>query len=77
MKQYICDRCGSVINLYDAHNHVQLYDADIKHGAILYGDEKYNWYDLCDNCLEVLYKINESFISYDKTNEEISNNVRT
>lgn len=77
MKQYICDRCGNIIYKYSTRNHIVLYDSDVKYGAMLHGNDKYNEYDLCDNCLRVLNKINDSFISYDKTNEEILDNVKT
>ena len=75
MKQYVCDRCGNIIKLYNTHNQIHLSDANIEHGEILYGNEKYNRYDFCDECLKVLYKINENFVSYDRTNEEILESI--
>lgn len=73
MQQYICDRCGDVIPLYNhRRNHIVFYDKGVKNFNIVYQDNhKYNECDLCDECLELLNKINESFISYDRTNEEI------
>ena len=73
MKQYICDRCGVVIPLYsDNHHHILFYDKDVQNAHVQYQfNNKYDERDLCDDCLELLNNINEYFISYDRTNEEI------
>ena len=52
MKQYICDRCGVEIPIYDHYHHIIIYDKDIK----------YHEYDLCDDCLEYLHNMNQAFI---------------
>ena len=66
MKQYICDRCGKVLNIKNddtSLNVATLYDKD----AIAYMSR----HELCDDCLRILDKLNSSFISYDKSNDSI------
>ena len=63
MKQYVCDRCGIVIPLYNHHNHVIFYDKDVKWSNIQYqNNNQYNEYDLCDDCLEYLHNMNQAFM---------------
>ena len=64
MKQYICDRCGEIIQLYsDTYNHVLFYDKDVQNAPIQYQfNSKYNECDLCDNCLEYLHNMNRAFM---------------
>ena len=63
MKQYICDRCGVVIPLYNHYNHVIFYDQGVISSNIQYqSNNKYNEYDLCDDCLEYLHNMNQAFI---------------
>ena len=63
MKQYICDRCGARIPLYSGYNHVILYDKGIRNANIEYEfNNRYNEYDLCDDCLEYLHNMNQAFI---------------
>ena len=74
MQQYICDRCGAVIpsNKW-FHNRILFYNSDVSYdkGIEFQGNRSYSECDLCDDCLELLNKINESFMSCDRTNEEI------
>ena len=59
MKQYICDRCGAIIPIYsDYDNRVQLYDKDVQYQS----NNKYNECDLCDDCLEYLHNMNQTFM---------------
>lgn len=70
MKQYICDRCGRILNIHndDTSMHiVRLYDIETSPQTARY--------ELCDDCLATLSRINECFISYDRTNEEILQNI--
>lgn len=48
MKQYICDRCGEIIQLYsDTYNHVLFYDKDVQNAYVQYQfNSKYNECDL-------------------------------
>ena len=64
MKQYICDRCGEIIQLYsDTYNHVLFYDKDVQNAPVQYQfNSKYNECDLCDNCLEYLHNMNRAFM---------------
>ena len=64
MKQYICDRCGVVIPLYNhRRNHVVFYDKDVKSYMIQYQDNnQYSECDLCDDCLEYLHNMNQAFM---------------
>ena len=59
MKQYICDRCGVEIPIYDHYHHIIIYDKDIKYNEY---DLCYNEYDLCDDCLEYLHNMNQAFM---------------
>ena len=64
MKQYICDRCGEIIQLYsDTYNHVLFYDKDVQNAHVQYqSNSKYNECDLCDDCLEYLHNMNQMFM---------------
>ena len=63
MKQYICDRCGVEIPLYNHYNHVIFYDQGVISSNIQYqSNNKYNECDLCDDCLEYLHNMNQAFI---------------
>ena len=63
MKQYICDRCGVEIPLYNKDNHVIFYDQDVTYSYIQYqSNNKYNECDLCDDCLEYLHNMNQMFM---------------
>ena len=62
MKQYICDRCGVEIPMYNNYNHVMLYDKDTACFHIQCINNKYNECDLCDDCLEYLHNMNQAFI---------------
>lgn len=64
MKQYICDRCGEIIQLYsDTYNHVLFYDKDVQNAPVQYQfNSKYNECDLCDDCLEYLHNMNRAFM---------------
>ena len=64
MKQYICDRCGEIIQLYsDTYNHVLFYDKDVQNAPVQYQfNSKYNECDLCDDCLEYLHNMNQAFM---------------
>lgn len=68
MKQYICDRCGEIIQLYsDTYNHVLFYDKDVQNAPVQYQfNSKYNECDLCDNCLEYLHNMNRAFMEEDE-----------
>ena len=60
MKQYICDRCGAVIPLYNNDNHILFYDEDVPNAYQFNG--KYSECDLCDDCLEYLHNMNQAFM---------------
>ena len=63
MKQYICDRCGVKIPLYNHYNHVIFYDQDVMSSNIQYqSNNKYNECDLCADCLEYLHNMNQMFM---------------
>ena len=64
MQQYICDRCGEIIQLYsDTYNHVLFYDKDVQNAPVQYQfNSKYNECDLCDDCLEYLHNMNRAFM---------------
>ena len=64
MQQYICDRCGEIIQLYsDTYNHVLFYDKDVQNAPVQYQfNSKYNECDLCDDCLEYLHNMNQAFM---------------
>ena len=63
MRQYVCDRCGVAIPLYNKYNHVLFYDKDVQNGCIQYQlNNKYNECDLCDDCLEYLHNMNQMFM---------------
>ena len=53
---HICDRCGAEIPLYDKSHHLvgifNTSDAKVKVG--LPYDDRYEYKDLCDNCIEIL-----------------------
>lgn len=71
MNQYICDRCGNVIHTYNNNHRVVLYEQG-EFGTIEFdGNCNFRSCDLCDNCLDILNRINEVFIDYEKTNDEI------
>lgn len=64
---HICDRCGAEIEDYIRDKHkITLYDAYEN-----YVQYRYSQRDLCDNCRKLLEYINDSFIAYDKSKEEI------
>lgn len=63
MKQYICDRCGAVISLYNhRRNHIVFYDRDIRSDIQYQNNYHYNECDLCDDCLEYLHNMNQMFM---------------
>ena len=64
---YICDRCGAKIQDYSTDKHYVkcLIDADCPDGR------KYFSYDLCPQCQKILMFLNESFITFDKNNNDI------
>ena len=63
MKQYICDRCGVVIPLYNNDNHILFYDEDVRNAYVQYQfNGKYSECDLCDDCLEYLHNMNQAFM---------------
>lgn len=63
MKQYVCDRCGVVIPLYNNRHHVIFYDQGVTFSNIQYqSNSKYNECDLCDDCLEYLHNMNQAFM---------------
>lgn len=66
MKQYICDRCGAIIPMYNGYNRVIFYDKDMIGSDIQYFNnkysDKYNECDLCDDCLEYLHNMNQVFM---------------
>lgn len=63
MKQYICDRCGVTIPMYNNYNHVIFYDKGVTFSNIQYqSNNKYNKCDLCDDCLEYLHNMNQAFM---------------
>lgn len=62
MKQYICDRCGVEIPLYNNYNRVMFYDKNGMCFHIQYLNNKYNKCDLCDDCLEYLHNMNQAFM---------------
>ena len=65
MKQYICDRCGTVISSNEwFHNHILLYDSDVSYnkGIEFQGNRSYSEYDFCDDCLKILNTLNQAFV---------------
>ena len=63
MKQYICDKCGTIIPIYSNYNHVILYDKGVRNAKVEYqSNNKYNECDLCDDCLEYLHNMNQAFM---------------
>lgn len=64
---HICDRCGAEIELYNSDKHYVkcLIDADFPDGR------KYESYDLCARCQKILEFLDESFISFEKNNNDI------
>ena len=63
MKQYICDRCGVTIPLYNDDNHILFYDEDWRNTHVQYQlNNKYNECDLCDDCLEYLHNMTKAFM---------------
>ena len=62
MQQYICDRCGVAIPMYNNYNHVVFYDKDCVCFNIQCLNNKYNECDLCDDCLEYLHNMNQMFM---------------
>ena len=64
---HICDRCGAEIGLYNSDKHYVkcLIDADFPNGR------KYQSYDLCPKCQKILEFLDESFISFEKNNNDI------
>lgn len=63
MKQYVCDRCGVVIPLYNKYNHILFYDKDVPDPYVQYQfNNTYSECDLCDDCLEYLHNMNQAFM---------------
>lgn len=63
MRQYVCDRCGAVIPLYNNDNHILFYDEDVRNAYVQYQfNSKYSECDLCDDCLEYLHNMNQAFM---------------
>lgn len=51
---HICDRCGAEIPLYDQSHHlVGIFNTSDAKVGIGY-DNRYEYKDLCDNCIEML-----------------------